>query len=59
MIISIMRQLVVLIPVAWLLAKTGNVTFVWWAFPAAEIVSCFFSVLFFKKVYQNITLEIG
>ncbi|MBQ9438741.1 MAG: MATE family efflux transporter [Lachnospiraceae bacterium] len=59
LIISIMRQLVVLIPVAWLLAKTGNVTFVWWAFPAAEIVSCFFSVLFFKKVYQNITLEIG
>lgn len=39
MIISIARQLVVLVPAAFLLAKTGNPDMVWWSFPIAEIMS--------------------
>lgn len=51
LIISIGRQLVVLIPIAWLLSLTGNVDLVWWAFPVAELVSLVLSVFFFKRLY--------
>ncbi|MCR5737354.1 MAG: MATE family efflux transporter [Eubacterium sp.] len=55
LIVSIMRQLVVLIPVAWLLSKTGEVTNVWWAFPAAELTGLIVTVYLFKrKIYDNI-----
>ena len=53
LIISIMRQLVVLIPVSWLLAQTGNVNNVWWSFFVAEIISLLASIYFFKKVYHG------
>ena len=54
LIISLGRQLVVLLPVAWLLSKTGNVTNVWWAFPIAEGASVVLSFIFFKKIYGKI-----
>lgn len=48
MFVSVGRQLVVLVPVAFLIAKlTGNLTMIWWAFPLAELMSvtlCFFFV---------------
>ena len=53
LIISVMRQLVVLIPAAWLLAQTGNVNNVWWSFFVAEIISLLASIFFFKKVYHS------
>ena len=53
LIISVMRQLVVLIPAAWLLAQTGNVNNVWWSFFIAEIISFITSIYFFKKVYNS------
>lgn len=52
LIVSVGRQLVVLIPVAWLLSLTGDVTMVWWAFPIAEIASLTLSVLLFRKLYR-------
>ena len=39
MIVSIMRQLFVLIPVAYILANLGGLHVVWWSFPIAEVVS--------------------
>ena len=54
MIISLMRQLVILIPSAWLLAKlTGQVGYVWWAFPIAELISLGASILFLVIVYRK------
>ena len=54
MIISLMRQLVILIPSAWLLAKlTGQVGYVWWAFPIAELISLGASILFFTIIYRK------
>ena len=58
LIVSVGRQLVVLIPAAWLLAKTGVVTNVWWAFPIAEVMSLILSVTFFRILYRNIILKI-
>lgn len=51
LIISLGRQLVVLIPVAWLLSLTGNVDNVWWSFMIAECISLVLSIIFFKHVY--------
>ena len=52
--VSIGRQLVVLLPAAWLLSRTGNVAMVWWAFPIAEIVSAILSVIFFRRLYKEV-----
>ena len=52
--VSIGRQLVVLLPAAWLLSRTGSVTMVWWAFPIAEMVSGILSVIFFRKLFKEV-----
>ena len=59
LIISLGRQLVVLLPVAWLLSKTGDVTNVWWAFPIAEGVSVALSFIFFRKIYRQVVVPLG
>ena len=49
MVLSICRQLVLLLPAAWLLAKlTGSVYAVWWCFPIAEIISLFIALYMFR-----------
>ena len=53
LIVSVMRQLIALIPAAWLLAQTGAVNNVWWAFMIAEVVSLFTSLVFFNRVYSK------
>ncbi|MCR5557176.1 MAG: MATE family efflux transporter [Butyrivibrio sp.] len=58
LIVSIGRQLVVLIPAAWLLAQTGILDNVWWAFPIAEIASVILSGYFFKKLYSSTVAKI-
>lgn len=54
MIISIARQLVVLVPAAFLLAKTGNPDMVWWSFPIAEIMSLSASIFFMIKIHREV-----
>ena len=54
LIISVCRQLVVLIPMAWLLSRTGNVNMVWWAFLIAEVVSTTLSLVFMARINKNI-----
>ncbi len=58
MFVSIARQLVVLIPVAYLLAQLGDAALVWWAFPIAEIMSVIASVVFFIIIYKKIIAKI-
>ncbi len=54
MFISLGRQLVVLIPVAWALSFTGSVTNVWWSFFIAEIISLLLSLIFYRRIKRNI-----
>ncbi len=54
MVVSIARQLVVLVEVAKLLALSGNVNAVWWSFPIAEVVSLIMCILFFAHLYKKI-----
>ncbi len=58
MIVSIMRQLFILIPAAYILAKIGGLAVVWWSFPIAEIISLTVSVLFLIYVYRKIISKI-
>ena len=50
---SLCRQLVVLLPVAYLLSLTGEVVNVWWAFPIAEVASLCATVFFFTRIYRK------
>lgn len=59
MIVSIMRQIVVLIPAAYLLSLLGNVDYVWWSFPIAEVMSAAVTTLFFKRIYEKTIKHIG
>lgn len=54
LIISLIRQLIVLLPAAFLLSLLGNVNLVWFAFPIAEIVSALCAFFFFKKVVREL-----
>lgn len=58
MCISFARQLVVLVPAAYLLSLSGNVNAVWWSFPIAEIASIAVSLLLFRHVYKTIIAKI-
>lgn len=55
--ISICRQLLVLIPAAYLLSRTGILNMVWLAFPIAEIASLILCLIFFKKTINKIHAE--
>lgn len=59
MIVSIARQLVVLLPAAYLLSLTGSVNNVWWAFPIAELMSLTATVFFMIKINRDIICHIG
>lgn len=52
-IVSLCRQLVVLLPAAYLLALSGNVHLVWWSFPIAEIVSSTLCLLFYARLHKQ------
>ena len=54
LILSVMRQLVVLIPAAWLLARTGVVENVWWAFTIAETFAAVSSLLIYRRVKRTV-----
>ena len=50
---SLCRQLVALLPAAYLLSLTGSVDAVWWAFPIAEFISLAATIFFFTRIYRK------
>lgn len=54
LIMSVCRQLFVLVPVAWLLSLSGRLELVWLAFPIAEFVSVAMSIFFMKKTIRHL-----
>lgn len=56
--ISIARQLVVLVPCAYLLSKTGELDNVWWAFPIAEVMSVLVAGAFFVYLYKKVITKL-
>ena len=54
LVVSVGRQLVVLIPTAFFLSRLGNVNLVWLAFPIAEVMSFLLSYYFYRKLHREI-----
>lgn len=54
LIMSVCRQLLVIVPVAWLLSLSGRLELVWLAFPIAEFVSVAMSIFFMKKTIRHL-----
>ena len=52
-IISLARQLIVLLPAAYLLSLSGDVNLVWWSYPIAEIISGALTFYFFLRIYRQ------
>lgn len=59
MIVSVARQLCVLLPVAKLLSLSGNVKLIWCAFPIAEVASTGLSIFFLVSIYKKVIAHIG
>ena len=58
MLVSIARQLLVLVPVAYLLARSGDLNLIWWSYPIAEVVSLTVTLLLFARIYRQIIAKI-
>ena len=62
MVTSIVRQLVFLVPIAYVLARygvsVGNDDLVWWCYPIAEIASLLLTLCFFRHVYKTMIAQI-
>ena len=54
MINSIARQLVVLLPVSYLLSLTGNLNLIWLSYPIAELMSLTLCSIFLYRIYQKV-----
>lgn len=51
--VSILRQLVVLMPVAYFLSLTGKLNIIWWAYPTAEIFSALLCAIFLRYIFKK------
>lgn len=58
MFVSIARQLLVLVPVAYLLSLTGKTNLIWLSFPIAEIASIIICIILFKRVYKKYIINL-
>ena len=52
-IISLCRQLIVLVPVTYVLSLSGNIHLVWWSFLISESVSLLLTVYFYRRIYKS------
>ena len=52
--VSVARQLVVLLPAAYILAKIGGLTLIWWSFPIAEIMSATISTICLIRIFKTV-----
>ena len=57
-IVSFCRQIIVLLPAAYFLSKTGVLNNVWFAFPVAEVMSLVVSLICFRYVYKTLIVKL-
>ncbi len=54
MLVSILRQLVLLLPIAYAFSLTGNLNYVWLAWPIAEVFSFAFSIFLYHRINRKV-----
>lgn len=57
--VSVLRQLVVLLPAAFLLSKTAGLNAIWWSFPIAEVFAAIICGLFIRYAYLKEIKPLG
>lgn len=57
MLISFLRQIIILLPVAYLLGQYGELEDVWYAFPIAEGISFIVLLILGKKIFDKVFME--
>jgi putative MATE family efflux protein len=53
LIVAISRQLILLLPIAWLLSLTGDVNAIWWSFPITELATLILCGFLMRRIYKN------
>lgn len=59
LVVSVARQLVILLPAAYILGRIGGLDSIWWAFPLAELMSGAVSLFFTFRINRKIIRNIG
>ena len=59
MTISVVRQLVLVLPLAYLFSLSGNLNLVWWSFPVAEIGGGVLAAIFLYRAYHRVILPLN
>lgn len=59
LVMSLLRQIIVLLPVAFLMSRLSGLLAVWWAFPVSEVVAFAFCAIMFLRVYRRMILPLG
>lgn len=58
MLISIFRQLLIVLPLAFLLSRTGNLNLVWWAFPVSDVLALIFAAYLLNRTYRQVIVPL-
>ena len=58
LIVSVARQLVILLPAAYIFSKIGGLDLVWWSFPVAELMSLTVSSIFLVVTWKNLISKV-
>lgn len=58
LVVSVIRQLIVILPCAYLLAKIAGLKAVWWAFPFAELFSLVLCAYYLRQIYKQVILKL-
>jgi putative MATE family efflux protein len=53
LLLSISRQIVIILPAAYILSRLGDVNNIWWAYPIAEVGALTMSILFLKYLFRK------
>lgn len=59
LLVSLIRQLCVLLPSAYILSKVGGLHAVWWSFPIAEVASLILCTIFLRHIYRKEIKPLG
>ena len=57
--VSLLRQIILILPLAWLLAHFTGLDYVWMAFPLAELFSLIASIYFVRYIYKKEIRNLG
>ena len=50
---SLIRQMIGILPLAWILARWGGLNMVWYAFPIAEVMGILFSIIAMRYIFKK------